>query len=77
MTLSNGCSAIGYFIGSTLDSPSYTITAPKYQVQEIEIGREITVYLKNSTSKSGEFFGLQVNYPDSMSNRPLKSILLQ
>ena len=77
MTLSSSCSVVGYGIGSALDSPSYTISDANEQVEEIEKGREITVYLKNGATKKGNFFGLEINYPDSIDNRPLKSIWMQ
>ena len=77
LTLLSGCSLIGYGIGSTLDSPSFTVSNVKYQMRDIEIGRNVTVYLRNGREKTGKFYGSTVAYPDSASQQPVINIVLQ
>ena len=74
LTLLSGCSLIGYGIGSTLDSPSYTVSNVKYQMREIEIGRNVTVYLRNGREKTGREKGAEASGEEGRKARERKGL---
>lgn len=58
LLLLNGCSVIGYSIGSQIDNSDSNETLPSYySISRLETGSDIDVVLYNENTISGNFFG--------------------